>query len=71
MTCFTVLDDHTVSDDLNDFVNSGMDYECDSELEVSEIQFETLEIGEMSQYYVRRRVSDQAWPFPCASNSGL
>ena len=45
----TALDDHTASDDLNGLVNSGTDYEYDSELEVSETQFETLETGEMSQ----------------------
>ena len=44
---FTALDDHKVSDDLNEVMNFVTDYEYDSELEVSEIQFETLETGEM------------------------
>ena len=45
----TALDDHTTSDDLKDLVNVGTDHEYDSELEVSETQFETLETGEMSE----------------------
>ena len=45
----TALDDHTASGDLNDLIKLGTNYEYDSEVEVSEIQFKTLETGEMSR----------------------
>ena len=46
---FTALDDCTASDDFNGLINSDTDHGYDSELEVSETQFETLETGEMNQ----------------------